>query len=72
MSGKLGAEYQFSRDQMFYVIYSRGYKGPSLNDFYSEKAANMGTIAPETSDNYEIGSKSQFFNRQLTLNADLF
>lgn len=72
VSGKLGAEYQFSRDQMFYATYSRGYKGPSLNDFYSENTPNMGTIAPETSNAYELGSKSQFFNRHLTLNADLF
>jgi iron complex outermembrane recepter protein len=72
VSGKLGAEYQLSADQMLYATYSRGYKGPSLNDFYSESAVNKGTIAPETSNAYEIGAKSQFFGRRLTLNADVF
>ncbi len=72
VSGKLGAEYQLNTDQMLYATYSRGYKGPSLNDFYSENTGNKGTIAPETSDAYEVGAKSQFFSHRLTVNADLF
>ena len=72
VSGKLGAEYQVNADEMVYATYSRGYKGPSLNDFYSENTGNKGTIAPETSDAYEVGAKSQFLNHHLTLNADLF
>ena len=72
VSGKLGAEYQLNADEMLYATYSRGYKGPSLNDFYSENTGNKGTIAPETSNAYEVGAKSQFFNHHLTLNADLF
>ena len=72
VSGKLGAEYQLTADEMLYATYSRGYKGPSLNDFYSENTGNKGTIAPETSNAYEVGAKSQFFGHRLTLNADLF
>jgi iron complex outermembrane receptor protein len=72
ISGKAGAEYQLTPDNMIYATYSRGYKGPSLNDYYSEYTSNVGTVAPETSNAYELGTKSQFFDRRLTFNADLF
>ncbi len=72
VSGKAGLEYQINSNEMLYATYSRGYKGPSLNDFYSENTINKGTIAPETSNNYEIGAKSQFFGHRLTLNGDVF
>jgi iron complex outermembrane receptor protein len=72
ISAKGGAQYQLTDDTMLYATYSRGYKGPSLNDFYSEAIGNVGKISPETSNAYEAGAKSQFFDRRLTLNADLF
>jgi iron complex outermembrane receptor protein len=72
ISAKGGLQYQLTPDNMLYVLYSRGYKGPSMNDYYSENTINKGTVAPETSNAYEIGTKSQFFHRRLTFNADLF
>jgi len=72
VSGKLGAEYQLTPDHLLYATYSRGYKGPSLNDFYSENVSNMGTIQPETSNAYEVGAKNQYFDHRLTINADVF
>jgi iron complex outermembrane receptor protein len=72
ITAKGGLEYQLQPDNMVYFTYSRGYKGPSLNDYYSEGAGNVGEIAPETSNNYEFGTKSQFFGRTLTFNADVF
>ncbi len=72
ISAKGGAQYQITDDNMLYATYSRGYKGPSLNDFYSEAIGNVGKISPETSNAYEVGTKSQFFDRRLTFNADLF
>ena len=72
VSAKGGLQYQLSPDNMLYATYSRGYKGPSLNDFYGESTNNTGKISPETSNAYEFGAKSQFFDRRLTFNADLF
>ena len=72
ISARGGVQYQLTPDNMLYTTYSRGYKGPSLNDFYSEAITNTGKISPETSNAYEIGSKNQFFSRRLTINADLF
>jgi iron complex outermembrane receptor protein len=72
ISAKAGLQYQLTPDNMIYVLYSRGYKGPSMNDYYSEAKINSGTIAPETSNAYEVGAKNQFLGHRLTLNADLF
>jgi iron complex outermembrane receptor protein len=72
ISGKAGAQYQLTPDNMIYATYSRGYKGPSLNDFYSENVGNVGKISPETSNAYEVGAKSQFFDHKLTFNGDFF
>jgi len=72
VTAKGGLEYQVTPDSMAYFTYSRGYKGPSLNDYYSEGATNVGEIAPETSNAYEVGAKNQFFGHRLTFNADLF
>jgi iron complex outermembrane receptor protein len=72
ITAKGGLEYQVTPDNMAYFTYSRGYKGPSLNDYYSEGAVNVGEIAPETSNAYEVGAKNQFFGHRLTFNADLF
>jgi iron complex outermembrane receptor protein len=72
ISAKGGLEYQLTADNMLYAIYSRGYKGPSMNDYYSENKINSGTIAPETSNAYEVGTKNQFLGHRLTVNADLF
>ncbi|WP_010183207.1 TonB-dependent receptor [Sphingomonas sp. PAMC 26605] len=71
-SGKTGLQYQATPDLMAYGTYSRGYKGPALNVFYSMTANNTAPISPETSNAFELGIKSKFFDRRLTLNAALY
>ncbi len=76
VSGKLGAQFQINHDVMAYAAYSRGYKGPALNVFYSENKTasvdNTGPIAPERSNALELGVKSRLFDHKLTLNAALY
>ena len=72
VSGKAGLQFQANDDLLLYGTYSRGYKGPALNVFFSITAANTGPIAPETSNAYEIGLKSKLFDRKLTLNLALY
>ena len=72
VSGKAGLQYQASDDVMVYGTYSRGYKGPALNVFFSVAASNTGPIAPETSNAFELGLKSKLFDRRLTFNAAVF
>lgn len=71
-SGRTGVQYQVMPTVMTYATASRGYKGSSLNDFYSMNANSLGAIAPETSWDYELGIKSQLLDRRLTLNLAAF
>jgi iron complex outermembrane receptor protein len=72
LSGKAGVQYQANPNFMAYATYSRGYKGPALNVFYSEAASNTGAIAPERSNAEELGVKIRAFDRKLTLNAAIY
>lgn len=71
-TGKVGVDFKLSPDQLLYASYSRGYRGSSFNSqaFF---APNELTVAkPEVVDAFEIGAKTQFFNRALTLNGAAF
>lgn len=68
---KLGINYKVNPDLMLYALYSEGYRSGGFNG----RAANftvVGPYAPERLKNYEIGFKSQLFDRMLTLNGTLF
>lgn len=69
LSDRAGLQYDATRDVMVYGSYARGYKGPAFNIFFSLTATGAQPIAPETSDNYEVGIKTAFLDRQLTLNV---
>jgi len=71
-SAKGGVQYDFTKDIMGYVTWSRGYKGPAFNVFFNMAAANTAPIAPETSNAYEMGLKSSLFDEQLRLNFAAF
>ncbi|KPF77517.1 TonB-dependent receptor [alpha proteobacterium AAP81b] len=68
LSGKAGLQYDISDDNMVYVTYARGYKGPAYNIFFNLTATGTNEIASEISDSYEIGLKNSFFDGKLTLN----
>lgn len=64
--------YKPTRDLMFFATYSTGYKS---GGFDSGNGATLGTnrvFRPETTTNYEVGAKTEFFRRRLTANATLF
>ncbi|MET0363313.1 MAG: TonB-dependent receptor [Sphingobium sp.] len=70
-SWKLGAQYQVSPTIMAYGFYGRGYKGPGFNDSFPTATADV-VVREEHSNTAEIGVKSDFFNRKLTLNLAAF
>jgi len=73
LSGKVGVEYSFTHDVMAYASYAKGYKGPAVG--YNPTEGYEVTpirVNPETSTDYEIGLKSQWLDRRITLNADAF
>jgi iron complex outermembrane receptor protein len=72
-SGKAVVQYDVASDVMAYASYTRGYKGPAFNVFFNHTAPTNSTpIDPETSNSYEVGFKSQFWDRKIQLNAAAF
>ncbi|MDB6043483.1 MAG: outer rane receptor protein [Gammaproteobacteria bacterium] len=67
-SAKAGGQFDLTDNMVGYATWSRGYKGPAFNVFFNMSALNTAPIAPETSDAYEIGLKSNFFDHHLRLN----
>ena len=66
------ASYKVSKDVLAYVSYSTGYKGAGLN---LNAAVTPGTplvLQPEKVRNWEVGLKSQFWRRRVTLNLSGF
>lgn len=73
LSGRAVLQYEPSDDVMLYGSYTRGYKGPAFNIFFNHTApANALPIDEELSDAFEIGVKSQFWDRRVRLNLAAF
>jgi len=69
LSGKAVLQFTPSDDVMLYGSYTRGYKGPAFNVFFNHTApVNAIPIDEETSDAFEVGLKSQFWDRKVQLN----
>lgn len=68
VSGRIGPQVDIGKDMMVYATYSRGYKGPAYNVFFNMAATADFALAPEKSESYEVGLKSELFNRRVRLN----
>ncbi len=58
-------------DNLLYAKYSHGVKSGGFNTAATLPVA-LATVAPEELDAFELGYKSQWFNRRLTFNATVF
>lgn len=68
---KLNASYSFTPDVMSYAQFSTGYRAGGTNP-RPFSANQVISYDPETLDAYEIGLKTAFFDRKLTLNLSGF
>ncbi|WP_260599145.1 TonB-dependent receptor [Sphingomonas endolithica] len=75
VSGDITLSYDFSSDIHGYATYAKSFKSGGINlSGLPLNAAGTGvdlttqTVKPEKVDNYEIGLKTQFFDRRVTLN----
>ncbi len=75
-SWRFGAQWHVTDDIMLYASGSKAYKGPGLNFGPTLTAAqfalNKAIVGKETAHNWEIGARTQWFDRQLTLNLTAF
>ncbi len=68
---RLGAQYDLTADVMAYATYTKGYKGPSVNDQTGTGAAPV-IVRPEIPHAAEIGLKANLLNRRLTASIAAF
>ncbi|MDZ7588796.1 MAG: TonB-dependent receptor [Parasphingorhabdus sp.] len=73
ISGKASVQFKPTDDLLFYGSYTRGYKGPAFNVFFNHtRPTNSVPINEETSNSFEAGFKSQFWDNRIQLNAAAF
>ena len=71
-SPKVGVQVHASDDVMFYGSWSKGYKTGGWTTRLSAPLDYAPDFNPEKAESYEIGVKSQFFDRRLQINAAAF
>ena len=71
---RAGLEYQATPDLMAYGSIAKGFKSGGFNIRSAPDLPNMGfySYKPETALTYEVGLRSEWWNRRLRLNATLF
>lgn len=67
LSGLINASYEIGGDALVYASYQRGEKSGGLNLAVLPVGIEP-DVKPETVDNFEVGLKSQLFDRRVTLN----
>lgn len=67
-----GVTYQVTPDSMVYFSYSRGYKGGGYDENPLNAITAIIPFNPEVANNYEIGSKNEFFDHRVRLNVALY
>lgn len=68
LTWRVALEHQMTEDIFGYLSYSRGFKSGIFNSGNPFEPA----VNPETLDAYAVGIKSEFFDRTLRLNAEIF
>ncbi|MBK8629796.1 MAG: TonB-dependent receptor [Sphingomonadales bacterium] len=68
ISGKIGLDYQLASGNMIYANYSRGYRANSFNAQAFFDPSELSVAKPEGVDAFELGAKTQFADRRITLN----
>ena len=70
-SPKATLSYRFSRDIMGYATYSQGFRSGGFNG-RPTSPEEIGSFDPEKLTSYEVGLKTELFDRKLRLNVDAF
>jgi len=67
-----GLNYQIDDTKMVYARYSEGYRGGGFIGLVGSLAQSVGGYGPDTSASFEVGAKTEFFDRRLLLNVALY
>jgi iron complex outermembrane receptor protein len=71
---KAGLQQRLGKDLMAFATYATGHKGQAydIGTGFNLVRQNSGPVRPETSQDWQLGVKSQFLDRKVTLNVTLF
>jgi iron complex outermembrane receptor protein len=72
LTPSFSVNYQATPSKMLYATVSRGFKSGGFSDSEVERLSAMTPFDPEFAWNYEIGAKTEWFDRRLRFNASLF
>lgn len=72
VSGKVGADWRVNEDVLAYLSISQGYRGVAFNGQAYNDNTELTFAAPEKLTSYEVGAKTQFWNRRGIFNATVF
>ena len=71
-SGRIGPQFDISKDVMGYATVSRGYKGPAYNVFFNMSPTQDNVLSPEKSKSLEAGIKTTLMDGRMRLNVAVF
>jgi iron complex outermembrane receptor protein len=72
VSGKVGFQYQPNRDAMIYGTISKGYRSGGFYGGFISATTNVLPFKEEVIWSYELGAKTEWFDRRLTANGAVF
>ena len=72
ISGKIGVDFKLADGDLIYAHFSRGYRASSFNAQAFFDPSELSIAKPEKVNAYEIGAKTQFADRAVTLNLAAF
>jgi iron complex outermembrane receptor protein len=72
VSGRLGLQYKLTDQVNLYATYNRGTKSGGFFSGQTTDPADLGPYSDETVNAYEIGAKSELFDRRLRANFSAF
>ncbi|MEP6786607.1 MAG: TonB-dependent receptor [Sphingomonadales bacterium] len=72
VTGKVGLQYEFSRNLQTYATYTRGYKGLGYNMEAATNFTTQSTLRPENVNAYELGLKGRTSDGTLSMAVAVF
>ncbi len=72
VSGRIGPQWDLSKEVSVYATYSKGYKGPAYNAFFNMQPNADIALSPEKAKGWELGLKSTLADNRLRVNVAIF
>ena len=73
LSPKLSLNYEVSEQNYLYTSYNRGFRSGGISQLSAEPSEPpLLAFKPEYSNNFEVGSKNEFYGNRMKLNISLF